>query len=61
MLQRARKEYWQNLKPSSGRPLSSSLSIPDSWGVTAGDSWLIQHIEKTTEKEMNEVFSKAKA
>lgn len=32
---RARKEYWENLKPSSGRPLCSALSKPDAWGVTA--------------------------
>ena len=31
---RARQEYWENLKPSSGRPFSSAMSMPDRWGVT---------------------------
>ena len=31
---RARKEYWQNLKPASGRPHCAALSVPDQWGVT---------------------------
>jgi len=39
---RATKEHWSNIKPSSGRPLSSSMSMPDAWGVTAGDEALKQ-------------------
>uniref|UniRef100_A0A3B5KE40 Betaine-homocysteine methyltransferase n=1 Tax=Takifugu rubripes TaxID=31033 RepID=A0A3B5KE40_TAKRU len=31
---RARRDYWENLKPASGRPLCASLSAPDCWGVT---------------------------
>ncbi|XP_020908218.1 betaine--homocysteine S-methyltransferase 1 [Exaiptasia diaphana] len=58
---RARQEYWQKLNPSSGRPFSSSMSMPDGWGITAGDSLLIQHTEGTTDNEMKQVFSKAKA
>ena len=32
---RARQDYWENIKPASGRPLCSSMSTPDQWGVTA--------------------------
>jgi len=39
---RAKKSYWQNLMPASGRPLSPSISIPDQWGVTQGDGDLKQ-------------------
>ena len=48
---RARRDYWENLKPASGRPYCPSLSEPDQWGVTAGHGALKQHKEKTTEKE----------
>lgn len=30
---RARREYWENLWPASGRPLCPSLSKPDAWGI----------------------------
>jgi len=39
---RASKQYWQGLTPASGRPRSPSLSEPDGWGVTAGDTELKQ-------------------
>eukprot|EP01084_Bolivina_argentea_P119202 211369_1 len=39
---RAKKEYWQNIQPSSGRPHSASYSEPDQWGVTQGDEKLKQ-------------------
>lgn len=39
---RATKEHWSTIKPSSGRPMSSALSTPDKWGVTAGDEMLQQ-------------------
>ena len=55
---RARKEYWQNLKPATGRPTSSSMSSPDAWGWTAGSDELKQHAETTTKEEMDHVFSK---
>lgn len=58
---RARQEYWQKLNPSSGRPFSSSMSKPDCWGITAGDSMLIQHTDSTTDSEMKQVFTKAEA
>merc|ERR1719228_2911268 len=48
---RARRDYWENLKPASGRPYCPSLAEPDQWGVTAGDAALKQHAAPTTEKE----------
>ena len=57
---RARRGYWENLKPSSGRPKCASLSTPDNWGVTAGDKDLCQHKESTTQEEMDAVISQAK-
>ena len=35
---RAGREYWENLKPGTGRPYSAALSKPEQWGVTAGQS-----------------------
>lgn len=49
----ARREYWENLKPSSGRPFCASLSTPDQWGVTAGDEKLKQHTTPTTKDELH--------
>jgi len=49
---RARKDYWENLKPASGRPFCPSMSCPAQWGVTAGDKLLKQHREATTKEEM---------
>jgi len=37
---RARREYWENMKPATGRPYCPSKSVPDNWGVTQGDSSL---------------------
>lgn len=56
---RARRGYWENIKPSSGRPFSSSMSKPDDWGVTQGDKDLIQHKETTTQEEMDSVINRA--
>lgn len=55
---RANRDYWENLKPSSGRPFSASMSKPDQWGITAGDKLLIQHAERTTDEEQKEVLTK---
>ncbi|XP_071794942.1 betaine--homocysteine S-methyltransferase 1-like [Asterias amurensis] len=55
---RARREYWENLQPSSGRPLSAALSTPDQWGVTQGDDILKQHSETTTNDELKSLFVK---
>jgi len=49
---RASKEYWQNLKPASGRPYSAACSKPDQWGVTQGDEILRQKKDATTEAEI---------
>ena len=57
LLIRARKDYWENLNPGTGRPYSSSLSKPDNWEVSRGDEMLKQHKEKTTEEEMEAVLS----
>jgi len=56
---RARRSYWENLKPASGRPYCPSMSHPDSWGVTAGDKMLKQHSHATTEEEMKEVIARS--
>jgi betaine-homocysteine S-methyltransferase len=55
---RARKEYWENLCPCTGRPYSASLSKPDDWGVSRGDALLKQHKESTTDEEMKLVLSR---
>jgi betaine-homocysteine S-methyltransferase len=43
---RATKEHWSTIQPSSGRPYAGSMSVPDKWGVTAGDDALKQHAER---------------
>ncbi|KAI8479601.1 hypothetical protein Bbelb_390450 [Branchiostoma belcheri] len=55
---RARREYWENLKPASGRPFCPSCSKPDNWGVTAGDDMLKQKTEATTEEEIKQLAAK---
>lgn len=52
---RANKQYWEQLKPASGRPFCSSMSKPDNWGITKGSSELQQHAEKTSKAEMDKV------
>ncbi|XP_068247731.1 betaine--homocysteine S-methyltransferase 1-like [Palaemon carinicauda] len=49
---RAARDYWENIKPSSGRPFCSSMSKPDNWGVTAGDDSLKQKTAETSEDEI---------
>lgn len=49
---RATKEYWDNLKPGTGRPFSASLSKCDQWGITAGHELVKQHEEWTTTQEL---------
>jgi betaine-homocysteine S-methyltransferase len=39
---RTTREYWENLKEASGRPYCPAFSMPDNWGVTAGDEELKQ-------------------
>ena len=50
---RANRDYWENLKPGTGRPFSSSMSKPDAWGVTKGDDILKQKVEATTDEEIS--------
>lgn len=57
---RARRDYWENLNPSSGRPYSAAMSNPDQWGITAGDSALKQKSQTTTDEELKELFTKSK-
>jgi len=52
---RARKEYWEKVKPASGRPFCPSMSKPDQWGVTKGDRELVQQKEETTFEQIKEV------
>ncbi|XP_068190568.1 betaine--homocysteine S-methyltransferase 1-like [Antennarius striatus] len=56
---RARRDYWEKLKPASGRPLCPSMSTPDGWGVKKGDSDLMQQEEATTQKQLDALFDKA--
>ncbi|XP_055729967.1 betaine--homocysteine S-methyltransferase 1-like [Salvelinus fontinalis] len=58
---RARQDYWEKLKPASGRPKCLSMSTPDSWGVTKGHADLMQHKEATSLDELKPLFEKAKA
>jgi len=43
---RANKNHWSTIQPSSGRPLSSSMSKSERWGVTAGDEQLQQQADR---------------
>lgn len=49
---RANREYWEKLKPASGRPYCASYSKPDNWGITRGHEALVQHAERTEDKEL---------
>ena len=31
---RSTRNYWENLKPASGRPHCPPMSVPDTWDVT---------------------------
>lgn len=57
---RARRDYWEKLKPASGRPLCSSMSSPDSWGVTKGHAELMQQKEATSKQQLKELFERTK-
>lgn len=61
ILFRARRDYWETLKPASGRPLCPSLSTPDSWGVTKGDTELMQQKEATTKEQLKQLFQRTKS
>ncbi|XP_067937891.1 betaine--homocysteine S-methyltransferase 1-like [Watersipora subatra] len=49
---RASREYWETLKPASGRPYCSAYSKSDAWGVTQGDEILHQRKEATEDSEI---------
>ncbi|XP_077377446.1 betaine--homocysteine S-methyltransferase 1-like [Festucalex cinctus] len=53
---RARREYWENLLPASGRPKCPSMSTPDCWGMSRGHTELMQHKEATSDQEMKRVM-----
>uniref|UniRef100_A0A8C5NAT1 Betaine--homocysteine S-methyltransferase 1-like n=1 Tax=Gouania willdenowi TaxID=441366 RepID=A0A8C5NAT1_GOUWI len=57
---RARRGYWEELKPASGRPLCPSMSTPDSWGVTKGDAALMQQKEATSQDQLKQLFDRSK-
>uniref|UniRef100_UPI003AAFF151 betaine--homocysteine S-methyltransferase 1 isoform X1 n=1 Tax=Centroberyx gerrardi TaxID=166262 RepID=UPI003AAFF151 len=57
---RARRDYWEELKPASGRPFCPSMSTPDGWGVTKGHADLMQQKEATSEDQLKALFEKAK-
>jgi len=49
---RASREYWENLKPSSGRPFCASTSVPDQWGEVAGEANFQQYKQETSAEEI---------
>jgi len=55
---RAHRDYWENIKPASGRPYCPACSTPDSWGVTQGHAELKQSEQITTDKELSELIGK---
>ncbi|XP_077318725.1 betaine--homocysteine S-methyltransferase 1 [Lithobates pipiens] len=55
---RARRDFWEKLPPASGRPYCPSMSRPDAWGVTKGDTELMQQKEATTAEQLKTLFSK---
>ncbi|TKS84924.1 Betaine--homocysteine S-methyltransferase 1 [Collichthys lucidus] len=57
---RARRDYWEKLKPASGRPFCPSLAKPDGWGVTKGHDDLMQQKEATSQEQLKALFEKAK-
>uniref|UniRef100_UPI0037E8C8C7 betaine--homocysteine S-methyltransferase 1 n=1 Tax=Semicossyphus pulcher TaxID=241346 RepID=UPI0037E8C8C7 len=56
---RARRDYWEKLKPASGRPFCPSMALPDGWGVTKGHADLIQQTEATSQDQLKALFDKA--
>jgi len=53
---RACREYWENLKPASGRPTCPSQSVPDAWGITQGDDKLKQYTAETKDEELKKLY-----
>lgn len=57
---RSGREYWEQLKPSSGRPYCSAMSKPEKWGVTQGHEDLKQKKTATTEEEISQLKKRQK-
>lgn len=57
---RSRRDYWETLKPASGRPDCPSMSHPEGWGVTKGHADLIQHAEATSAQEIQHLLQMQK-
>ncbi|XP_048099367.1 betaine--homocysteine S-methyltransferase 1-like [Alosa alosa] len=53
---RSRKDYWEGLRPSSGRPDCATMSHPEGWGVTKGHADLLQHAEATSAQEIQHLL-----
>ncbi|KAF2349609.1 Homocysteine-binding domain [Trinorchestia longiramus] len=47
---RAGRDYWEALKPASGRPYNPSMSCPDQWGVVQGSKDLHQTSAASTQQ-----------
>uniref|UniRef100_A0A3B4ZS28 Betaine--homocysteine S-methyltransferase 1-like n=1 Tax=Stegastes partitus TaxID=144197 RepID=A0A3B4ZS28_9TELE len=56
---RARRDYWEKLKPASGRPYCPAMAVPDGWGVTKGHADLMQQKEATSKDQLKALFDKA--
>lgn len=52
---RARREYWEGMKPAAGRPFCPAMSCPDNWGVTKGSDELVQQTTETTAAQVKHV------
>ena len=52
---RASRDYWEKMKPAAGRPFCPSMSCPDNWGVTQGDTILKQQKEETSKEDIEEL------
>lgn len=61
MIFRARRSHWENLQPTSGRPLSSALRELDSqWGnLKVADKNMIQQKTLTTDEELHKLAAYA--
>jgi len=57
---RAKRQYWEDLKPASGRPTCPSQSVPDAWGITQGDENLVQQSVKTKDEELKKLYKMSK-
>jgi betaine-homocysteine S-methyltransferase len=58
---RAHREYWEQIKPATGRCGSAACSKPDNWGITKGCEELKQKKEATTDDEIRAVMTFQKA